>query len=133
MMGLTSAATRSGLASMVPSLRSPIGLERVAAARSILEAIRVTSLAVAEMEATVDSATVARSVVGHLVTAVRDDADAVTGIAAVHALAAIPGSQADRALADVLRSGPVHCPRMRPGPAHVERRRPSCSIPWSTS
>ncbi len=90
-----------------------IGLERVAAAGSILEAIRVTPLAVAEMETSVDSATVARSVVGHLVAAVRDDSDAVTGIAAVHALAAIPGSRADRALADVLRSGPG------PLPAHA--------------
>lgn len=113
MMGLTSAATRSRLASIAPSLPSPIGLERVAAARSILEAIRVTPLAVAEIEATVDSGTVARSVVGHLVTAIRDDSDAVTGIAAVHALAAIPGSPADRALADVLRSGPG------PLPAHA--------------
>lgn len=113
MMGLTSAPTRSRLASIAPSLPSPLGLERVAAAPSILEAIRVTPLAVAEIVATVNSATVARSVIGHLVTAVRDDADAVTGIAAVHALAAIPGSQADRALADVLRSGPG------PLPAHA--------------
>ena len=37
----------------------------------------------------------------------------MTGIAAVHALAAIPGSEADRALADVLRSGPG------PLPAHA--------------
>ncbi len=113
MMGRSSTPTRSRLASIAPSLPSPIGLERVAAARSILEAIRTAPLAVAEMVATVDSATMARSVVGHLVTAVRDDTDAVTGIAAVHALAAIPGSRADRALADVLRSGPG------PLPAHA--------------
>jgi glycosyltransferase involved in cell wall biosynthesis len=96
-----------------PGRPSLIGLERVAAAPSILEAIRVTPLAVAETEATVDSATAARSVVGHLLTAARDDSDAVTGIAAVHALAAIPGSRADHALADMLRSGPG------PLPAHA--------------
>ncbi len=101
------------LASIDPPLPAPSGLERVAAARSILEAIRVTPLAVAEIEATVDSATVARSVVGQLVAAVRDGSDAVTGIAAVHALAAIPGFRADRALADVLRARPG------PLPAHA--------------
>ncbi len=111
--GSYEARTRSHLASIDPPLSTPIGLERVAAARSILEAIRVTPLAVAEIEASVDSATVARSVVRQLVAAVRDGSDAVTGIAAVHALAAIPGCRADRALADVLRSGPG------PLPAHA--------------
>jgi len=110
MMGRSSTPTRSRLASIAPSLPSPIGLERVAAARSVLEGIRVTPLAVAAMVGTIDSATAARSVVGRLMTAVRDDSDAVTGIAAVHALAAIPGSRADHALADVLRSGPGPLP-----------------------
>ena len=39
-----------------------------------------------------------------MVDATRDAGDVVTGIAAVHALAVIPGPAADRALADVLRS-----------------------------
>ena len=105
--------TRSPMAWVAPSSASPIGLERVACARSILEAIRVSPLAVAEATATVDSANAARSAVRHVITAIGDAADVVTGIAAVHALAAIPGAEADRALADVLRSGPG------PLPAHA--------------
>ncbi|MEO5940343.1 MAG: sucrose synthase (sucrose-UDP glucosyltransferase), partial [Candidatus Limnocylindrales bacterium] len=46
-------------------------------------------------------------------TAVRDGSDAVTGIAAVHAIAAIAGRRADHALADALQSGPG------PLPAHA--------------
>ena len=108
MMGRTSAPTRSRLASITP-LPAPIGLERVAAAGSIVEAIRVTPLAVAEIEASVGSATVARSVVRQLVAAAGDSSDGVTSIAAVHALAAVPGTQADHALLDVLRQdrGPL--------------------------
>ena len=102
--------TRSTMASVAPSSASPVGLDRVAAARSILEAIRVSPLAVAEATSTVDSASAARSAVRHVMTVIRDAADVVTGIAAVHALAALPGAEADRALADVLRSGPGPLP-----------------------
>ena len=102
--------TRSTMVSVALSSASPVGLERVAAARSILEAIRVSPLAVAEATSTVDSASAARSAVRHVMTVIRDAADVVTGIAAVHALAAIPGAEADRALADVLRSGPGPLP-----------------------
>ena len=90
-----------------------VGLERVAAAGSILEAIRVTPLAVAEMQATGNSSSAARSVVPSLMNAIRDEADAVTAIAAVHALAAFPGRHSGRALADVMGSG------AGPLPAHA--------------
>ncbi len=105
MMGFPSAPSRSRLVSIDRPLPAPIGLERVAAAASIIEAIRVTPLAVADVEATVASSTLARSVVRQLLAAVEDRSDAVTGIAAVHALGAIPGKQADHALLDVLRLG----------------------------
>ncbi len=90
-----------------------VGLQRIADARSILEAIRATPLAVAEMEAAVDFETAAPSIIRELVTAVRDDADSVTGIGAVHVLAAVPGGRADRAIAELLRRGPG------PVPAHA--------------
>ena len=102
------------MAALGASIRSSTALDRVAGAGSILEAIRVTPLAVAETVGAAErSAPRARSIVGQLLAAVRDPSDAVTGIAAVHALAAIPGSLADRALADVLRSG------SGPLPAHA--------------
>lgn len=113
-MALTTALARTPTIPDRAPLRSPVVLDRVAGAPSILAAIRVAPLAVADAAAVADrSAAMGRAVVGHLVRAARDRSDTVTGIAAVHALAAIAGDQADRALADVLGSGPG------PLPAHA--------------
>ena len=103
------------------------GLDRVAGAASILEAIRIAPVAVGDIATSVEgSASAERVVVGELVAAVRDPSDALIGIAAVHALAAIPGDGTARALADVLRSGPG------PMPAHAAwasaRRSPSAEL-----
>ncbi len=81
-------------------------LGRVSSTSSVLEAIRLAPADAALAAATARrSPSHARAVIRRLTDAVGDDTDAVTGLAAVHALAAIPGITTDAALKDVLMSG----------------------------
>ena len=83
------------------------GLDDVAAADSILAAIRATPGAIASIVASAGhSKSVAQSVLDELRGRLANDADTVTAVAAVHALAELPGRAAARALADLLRAGP---------------------------
>ncbi len=79
-------------------------LDRVAGAASIAEAIRHASAAVAGTADLVQrSSTTRRALLRTLAAAADYPRDAVVAIAATHAIAAIPGSEADRLLVDLLQ------------------------------
>lgn len=82
------------------------GLERVAGAESILDAIRITRAAASEAVADASASPAAeRAAVTHLSAQARQTDDALVAIAAVHALARIPGADADRVLVEAMEFG----------------------------
>jgi glycosyltransferase involved in cell wall biosynthesis len=84
-----------------------LALRVIAEAPSILDAIRLAPFAATAIGETARRASGSTAaIVDELVAATTDAGDVVTGIAAVHALAAVPGAHADRALAKILESGP---------------------------
>ncbi len=88
-----------------PSPHGAAGLERIARAGSILEAIHLTPWVACELVAIADrSVLVARALVQELRGALQYPSDPVVSIATVHALGSIQGSDADAVLADVLRA-----------------------------
>ncbi len=82
------------------------GLDRVVEAGSILEAIRVTRLAAREAAvAASGSSARSRLAVAALRAQTQQSHDALLAVAAVHALARVPGAAAERALIEALELG----------------------------
>ena len=99
----TGLATRPAPTRIAP--RRLRGLDRVIRAGSILGAIRNAHLAAEEIGVdAARSSAAARNAVAHLIAHTRQADDALLSIAAVHALAAIPGADADSALIAALES-----------------------------
>ena len=91
---------------MAPTRRRVRGIARVANASSILDAIRIAPVAASEAAADASaSPALRRTAVARLSAQARQTDDALVAIAAVHALARVPGTDADRALVEILEVG----------------------------
>lgn len=88
-----------------PALRVESALDRVRRAPSILRAMRTTPDVVRSVEQSVRQGAAIASILASLRSAIADQTDTVAGLAAVHALASLPGDDADAELLHLLHAG----------------------------
>ncbi len=88
-----------------PAIQVASALDRVRRAPAILDAMRTLGRVTPVVDAAVAEGIESRFLLEPILEALRDDNDTVTALAAVHALARVPGPDAEFALADLMSHG----------------------------
>ncbi|MEX1296162.1 MAG: glycosyltransferase [Candidatus Limnocylindrales bacterium] len=88
-----------------PAIQVASALDRVRRAPTILEGMRTLGLVTPVVDATVGEGVDSHALLEPIVEAIHDETDTLTALAAVHALARVPGPRAALELADLLAAG----------------------------
>ena len=81
-------------------------IDRVRRAPAILDAMHELPALLSVIESTVRQGVATETLIELLIEAIDDERDSVTAIAAIHALAGVPGREADEALLELVLEGP---------------------------